>query len=372
MTSQPSYATLKALLLDRRNEEALAVAKQGQGGSWPLLEYEISTLLELATVRSRITDDSSGQWELSAKRAPCLLIEDLTRAASLVFFVSIASRLVVGRRTISRRWLASSTRELMVFCPRIESEHLLGLLHSFKIYERQVHIRVHLFSSAECRSCFRRMGEDTHAELYYPFCDTDVVMFSDWGSRLIDGAPERFENVREADLRSLVVQLVHTEVEQRNSKHSDSSASLVVFDPACSNGLILSQLKAAIPSLITWGQDLCPDMVEAAKTLQAADRLWVGDAKNCQLVADGDVDICVVRFLTMHVVPLQDVHVVLRTLHRCLKRDGMLICYGAFTPNLVNNATLGDCGFKCVRNLHRLVADGSDHCLLHCYVAIRE
>ncbi|MCP3979049.1 MAG: class I SAM-dependent methyltransferase [bacterium] len=136
----------------------------------------------------------------------------------------------------------------------------------------------------------------------------------------------------------------------------------MVFDPACSTGRFLAEVKRTFPAARTVGQDLSASMADHAS--RQVDEIHVGDAARPAIPA-ASADIVVIRFLNLDVVSTADAH---RLLDACLsacRPGGWLILFG-HTPVLVSAEWLAMLGLRVVQRTGHL----ADHrAMFQFYVA---
>lgn len=108
----------------------------------------------------------------------------------------------------------------------------------------------------------------------------------------------------------------------------------VVYDPACSTGQFLSDIKRKYPGCTTVGQDLSLKMCEYARNSGGVDQVIHGDAISSSLPEES-ADFAFIRFLNSEVVPREAVQKLLAAITRRVKTGGYVVVFG-HTPVLVS------------------------------------
>ncbi|AWV02732.1 hypothetical protein DM992_25505 [Burkholderia sp. JP2-270] len=143
-----------------------------------------------------------------------------------------------------------------------------------------------------------------------------------------------------------------------------NTQNLVVYDPACSTGQFLFELKQAHPGIYTIGQDISADMIRFAEG--KADELHVGDSLHPK-PAEKSVDLIFFRFLNAEVVSRSKALDLFRSVMRCLKDGGYAVLFG-HTPVLLNRSELLGEGCR----VHSCVAAVEDGSVVQFYVIQKE
>ena len=105
----------------------------------------------------------------------------------------------------------------------------------------------------------------------------------------------------------------------------------IIFDPACSTGQFLYELKKHFPNCKTIGQDLSKEMVDYARNY--VDEIYHGNAIKT-FITDKSVDILILRFLNSEVVTTITAYRLFNKLIATVKNNGLIICFG-HTPVLI-------------------------------------
>ncbi|MEF1219601.1 hypothetical protein REH76_17705, partial [Photobacterium damselae] len=142
---------------------------------------------------------------------------------------------------------------------------------------------------------------------------------------------ERKENLSsgESHLREKTIQFLRTIQLPENP---------IIFDPACSTGVFLAEIKQAIPSVTTIGQDLSQSMVDEAS--QRVDVTFCGCSSKPK-VANNSCDFEFIRLMNSEVVNRSFAEKNINNILNTVRVGGRVIIFG-HTPVLLPWAMLAD------------------------------
>lgn len=107
----------------------------------------------------------------------------------------------------------------------------------------------------------------------------------------------------------------------------------IFYDPACSTGKFLSELKEKNPEIITIGSDISKTMIEKARLI--LDKTFLCNAKE-STIPNGYCDFLFIRFLNTEVVKTDEAYEIFDHLQNKVKaNNGFIIIFG-HTPILLN------------------------------------
>ncbi|RQS26588.1 class I SAM-dependent methyltransferase [Burkholderia sp. Bp8992] len=244
------------------------------------------------------------------------------------------------------------------FCSKISSEMILGRLEYFQTSQEGVEVFYTEMEKRGIEAVLASLKASATAEIHYPFVQlvgADKVEINTPGNGWhIDEHRAHLLGLGEIYLRRLSACFLNN-LNTRN---------LVVYDPACSTGQFLFELKQAHPGIYTIGQDISADMIRFAEG--KADELHVGDSLHPK-PAEKSVDLIFFRFLNAEVVSRSKALDLFRSVMRCLKDGGYAVLFG-HTPVLLNRSELLGEGCR----VHSCVATVEDGSVVQFYVIQKE
>jgi isonocardicin synthase len=120
-----------------------------------------------------------------------------------------------------------------------------------------------------------------------------------------------------------------------------------IYDPACSTGTFLAQLRHHYPGAWTIGQDLNPAMVDFAR--ERIDEVHCGDSIS-PAPGEGTIDVLVLRHLNLKVVTTAYAHEIFNAATKSVAKGGLVLVMG-HTPVLISPAYFEQCGFTVLERL---------------------
>jgi len=297
--------------------EATANAKKHGRGDLVDLSHKIQR--ELANLQNqRLKNFTPGKIYLHR--------EPWSYMPQTLFFIEQGKSRYFGRKLLSDQWL---NREIQEFnCSKISSPMLLGTSVHEQITENEVQVCFRPFSEDEQHQVFEGLKADPTLEIKFPYPMLDgpakaEKTSSSEGWTLLPGSAENL-GLGERHLRR------HT----TDFLRSFDMSSKLVYDPACSTGQFLAEIKQVFPTCITVGQDLSLSMVESAK--HRVDRIFHGNAAE-PCLPEGSADFIFIRFLNSEVVTTAAAQSLFPTLMKVAKQGAKIIVLG-HTPVLLSKA----------------------------------
>jgi hypothetical protein len=247
-------------------------------------------------------------------------------------------RQVVGRKTLSSLYFSKKINALN--CNRIRASMLLGYLDSCTRNEKDVLVSYFPFTTGEKLKIFDSIKNDRQVDIYYPFNHESYktnreICASSQGWNL---SPEKIDYLGYGEKH---VRAYTSTVLEKYLKNA-----AILYDPACSTGQFLNDIKSHYPKVYTIGHDLSASMIEYAK--QYLDESMVVDARNSP-VKKASVDILFLRFLNARVVVKNDAYGLFDFLVEKVKPGGLVVYFG-HTPTLIQQEYFLERGFKILQN----------------------
>ncbi len=262
--------------------------------------------------------------------------EPLNRFPQNIFLVRIGGVMIVGRKLMSERHVAGELFEL--HCSAITASHVLGVFDGFHHSESEISVSYLPYLDSERRGAISEIAASPLTEIVFPFVYLEhgrerTSPVKGWSLDV-----ERAENLGrgESDLRDFSVRILK----------SLGDGPHTLFDPACSTGQFLGELKAASPTSTTIGQDLSSEMVAYARAF--VDQVHHGDAVR-PVIPDGSASAVFCRFLNSEVVTTAAARGLVDRLRRVVAPQGLLVVFG-HTPVLVRGTEIiGSADFEMIR-----------------------
>jgi isonocardicin synthase len=266
-----------------------------------------------------------------ADRTPRSWSEPFDRLPQNLYLARVGDLEVFGRKLISP--LKRDGRLAELNCSRICASSLLGVHAGHQVHEVGYTVCYTPLRDNEKRWLFQRIAADPGTEIVYPFAYLSGGKErrsppSGWSV-----APMRASNlgVGEEILRRYTIGLLRRQ----------APGGAIFYDPACSTGQFLAELKREFPTCTTVGQDLSAGMVRLAAS--QVDRVICDDAIRPG-IADRSADYIFIRFLNSEVVTTGYAFELFRALAGKVKDDGRIIVFG-HTPVLLQSGFFREQGF---------------------------
>ncbi len=221
------------------------------------------------------------------------------------------------------------------FCSLIKVEMLLGRFIRPQISQEGVEILYEEMSSAQRTELFSQLRSNRMIDIYHPFVNLTKpehleINTPDEGW-FIDEHRANLLSIGEQHLRDVSVKLVK----------NDKLPKPVIYDPACSTGDFLSQIKRTIPDTTVIGQDISADMCKWAS--QKVDKVIHGNSM-FPGVETQSCDYIFFRFLNAEVVSTSIAKKLFEKIIPCLKATGKVVLFG-HTPVLISAPYLKSKGY---------------------------
>lgn len=287
----------------------------------------VAKTLEFATILSRSVE---------------IWMESLSGLPQNLFVWYGQSVVLVGRKLISERKLAGVLMELC--CSGISESMILGIYQCSRETKDSVGLGFYPLEPGERIAAFNLMKADSSSEIVYPFRyispGTGKERSSPASGWSLDVTRAANLGVGEEFIRRYTIGWL---------KRRDLAGKRI-YDPACSTGQFLREIKEACPECHTIGQDLSSQMIDYARSF--VDEAYCLDAA-LSPVPDFTADYIFVRFLNSEVVTTEQARDLFPKILQRLKDTGTIVVFG-HTPVLVEGAYFAEHG---VRILQRVAHD---------------
>ena len=284
------------------------------------LEREIYQKAEIETG----TEHEPVRNEDVLARKSCLLEDRLYNLPQNIFILDRhADRPIVGRKLLSK--LNREQKITAPNCSRISAPMLLGILKEKSTAGSSVRIEYFPFSKGEKLWSFERIKTDRACDIYFPY------QHHDFFTGLEKTTPPDGWKLRRDKVESLGHGEEHIRRYTREFLKDIIKGGERVYDPACSTGQFLRELKKAFSNILTIGHDLSQEMIDYAADY--LDEALCCDAR-CSPLAPESIDIMFLRFLNEEIVTKADAYKILEILLSKVKKGGWVFCFG-HTPVLI-------------------------------------
>lgn len=247
-----------------------------------------------------------------------------------IFFIKLPNDYIVfGRKIIS---VLHRNKELTALnCSRIDDNMIIGILKKSVYNTPDIQIEYYPLTDLERTSIYEIIKENNNINIYFPYT------YHDYYTKEEKGSPKDGWHYYE----NLDIYLARGEKHIRKEtidflNHEKLSCDTVMYDPACSTGNFLKEIKDSYPYVYTIGADLSKEMIEVAKP--KVDFALCENAYNSS-VMDNSIDYLFLRFLNYHVVTKKEALEIYKVLLEKVKNDGKIICFG-HTPVLLTKSEL--------------------------------
>ena len=271
-----------------------------------------------------------------------------------LFFFTIDNAAFVGRKTLSKHYLKGDLLE--THCTEIDPHMILGKLLDDHISEEGVHLYYRKMTRNEKNSAIAKLIENNFINISYKY----VYFYENKRSEIsspIDGwklNPIWAENLSKGEniIRSFINNIFLRDFDLNNK---------IVYDPACSNGKFLSEIKKNYPNCYTLGQDLSKSMTEFAR--DKVDEVHCLDAKFSPRKGRF-ADFIFIRFLNSEVVTRENAKRLYKNIIRRVNKGGYIVILG-HTPILLSLYDMVSSDHKIIRtNAYSLESQS----VFQCYV----
>ncbi len=255
-------------------------------------------------------------------RPAALLYERFDGRPQDIFFLDYKGVKIIGRKLVSNLYL--ERKILGAKCSKITAPMLLGIYEREQILSRGLQLFYRPLEDGEKLALFDALKDELTSELYFPYPYLDEHNEEAiWPVEFWNLTPDFAESLDfgEVAFRQYVIQwLSRFDLEGK-----------VLYDPACSTGKFLGEIKKHYPEAYTIGQDINQQMAEYAS--RHIDKVYWGDSLNSPVK---EADFIFFRFLNLEVVPFEQALTLFKTIGNRCRDGGYLILFG-HTPVLLSS-----------------------------------
>lgn len=247
-----------------------------------------------------------------------------------IFFIKLPNGLTLfGRKILSV--LHRNKQLTSLNCSRIDDNMFIGVVKNWTYETPDILIEFYPINDAERKFIFNTIKNDNNINIFFPFTYHDYITKEEKSS------PKEgwhyYENLDiylargEKHIRKETINFLSKE---------DLNMETIIYDPACSTGNFLSDIKNHFPQVFTIGADLSREMIDVA-----APKLDLALCENAynSSICNNSVDYLFLRFLNFHVVTKKEALEMYKILLNKVKNDGKIICFG-HTPVLLSQEEL--------------------------------
>lgn len=296
----------------------------------PILDSEIEAIEKCIYDTEVIPDNTTAKnvnFDIIAERPVAVFRDKTFNMPQNIFIIKNFKNGVdiVGRKIISNLFLNKKINA--VNCSKISASMILGILICKIIEGSNISIKYYPLEKSEKISIFSKIAKDRGLNIEFPFRYKDFITNKEKQSPIcgwsINEKKAVYLGEGEAHIREYIINYLN-----QNGLVKTGTA---IFDPACSTGQFLYELKKEFPKCTTIGQDLSQDMVDYAKSY--VDSVYCGDSIQPKVMKNS-VDILLLRFLNSEVVTTVMAHRLFNSLIGVLRSGGVIFCFG-HTPVLI-------------------------------------
>jgi isonocardicin synthase len=219
----------------------------------------------------------------------------------------------------------------------IDASMIHGLLEQVQVSSAGVTIYLRPANEQESVEAFHQLVSSPENDIQYPFTRIDIDGRLDEPVTTSDYWVPTPERVRELDDAEAPLRAHTVEVLRRYGIGGGR-----VFDPACSTGAFLVNVREHFPAAWTIGQDQSDAMLKYAGP--HLDEVHHGDSV-LPRVPPASIDVLALRFLNVDVVPTQRALQLFDACARTVAPGGLVLVMG-HTPVLVPSAYFEESGFQ--------------------------
>jgi isonocardicin synthase len=276
------------------------------------------------------------------KREIKVLFEEFINMPQSLFFFNYLNTQFFGKKTLSDQVALSYTKNKGRFASipmdrsyaEITPLMFLGIVFNKQFVKNGVKISYHPLSLEEKVFLFDKIKYDD-VDIYHPYIRLDrnknelIATQEDWNKYIsnIETLDADEECIRDYTLRFL--------------SNFDLNAKRI-YDPACSSGKFLYEIKKMCPFVYTIGQDSNMKMIRHAANY--IDQTILADVYDKRLT-DNTADFIFIRFLNSSVVHSNIAYDLFLKIIRCCKVGGYIILLG-HTPILISKAFMLSAGLS--------------------------
>ena len=256
-----------------------------------------------------------------------------------IFFLELPNgHTIFGRKILS---ILHRNKELTSLnCSRIDDNMIIGILKNYSYKSPNISIEYYPLKDGERICIYNSIKYNNNINIHFPFTYYDYFTKQEKSSPK-DGW-HYYENLDiylargEKHIRKETIKFLSDEL---------LTSSTVIYDPACSTGNFLKEIKDNFPNIFTIGADLSKEMMEVASP--KVDLALCENAYNSS-IHNNSVDYLFLRFLNFHVVTKKEALEIYKILLEKVKSGGKIICFG-HTPVLLSKEELinRNCNLNC-------------------------
>lgn len=247
-----------------------------------------------------------------------------------IFFIKLSNNIIIfGRKILSV--LHRNKKLTSLNCSRIDDNMIIGLLKQYSYQTPNIIIEFYPLLNEERRFIYNSIKYDKTIDINFPFT------YYDYYTKKEKCSPKNGWHYYE----NLDIYLARGEKHIRKEtidflKNERLKLGTIIYDPACSTGNFLAEIKENFPNVYTIGADLSHEMMEIASPKI--------DLALCENAIDSSidnesVDYLFLRFLNYYVVTKKDALTIYKILLNKVKHNGKIICFG-HTPVLLKQEDL--------------------------------
>jgi len=256
-----------------------------------------------------------------------------------IFFIKLPNNIIIfGRKILS---ILHRNKELTSLnCSRIDDNMIIGILKQYSYKTPDIIIEYYPLQDEEKIFIYNSIKHDKMIDINFPFT------FYDFYTKQEKCSPKNGWNYYE----NLDIYLARGEKHIRKEtidflKNEQLNKDTIIYDPACSTGNFLAEIKENFPNVYTIGADLSNEMMEIATP--KVDLAICENAINSSIEKE-TIDYMFLRFLNFRVVTKKEALIMYKILLNKVKNGGKIVCFG-HTPVLLtkNNLINNQCQINC-------------------------
>ena len=263
--------------------------------------------------------------EITKRKTDFFVDKDFNLPQNIFFIKHPNNYIIFGRKILS---VLHRNKELTALnCSRIDDNMIIGILKQSKYNTPDIQIEFYPLTDLERKYIYESIKNDNSVDIYFPYT------YHDYYTKEEKGSPKEGWHYYE----NLDIYLARGEKHIRKEtigflNHENLSCDTTIYDPACSTGNFLKEIKDNYPCVYTIGADLSKEMMNVAKS--KVDLALCENAYNSSIV-NNSIDYLFLRFLNYHVVTKKEALEIYKILFEKVKKGGKIICFG-HTPVLLN------------------------------------
>lgn len=262
------------------------------------------------------------------------IIDKIYNLPQTIFYIKFNKIFILGRKIRSQ--LSIENKINAINCSQITASMILGILKSKKLTGKDVFVEYYPMAEDERLSTFDKIKSDSQLEIIYPFQErlygTNQVEKTGKEGWSLNPNKVIYLGYGEEHLREYTKSFIKPYIKN----------GLKIYDPACSTGQFLYELKKAYPVVTILGGDLSKQMTDYAS--QFLDYCECCNAKDSKL-EENSIDIMFLRFLNDQVVSKYQAKQFLPKTLTKVKKGGLVIAFG-HTPVLLTKKQFEHYGLK--------------------------